>query len=84
MRDIGICGILCSECSLFQRECMGCLKELKIHPSQKCDVIVCAIERGIATCEECPEDMNHCLKAKEHRSFCPLLVAKTTKFQLNL
>jgi hypothetical protein len=84
MAVLGVCGTLCNDCSLYQRECMGCLKEMSSHPSYRCDVYNCAIERGIKTCNECPEDMKFCVKAKEHRSFCPLLVSKKTKFQLNL
>lgn len=84
MANVGVCGILCDECSLFQRECGGCMKEMRSHSSYTCEVYSCALEKGISSCEECTEDMNYCLKSKEHRSFCPLLVSKTHKFEVRL
>jgi hypothetical protein len=83
MKEYGICGTLCDDCSLFLRECKGCASEMR-DGSYRCQVFSCASSRGIDSCSECTEDMTSCSISREHRKFCPLIVSKTNRFELNL
>ncbi|MDH7508057.1 MAG: DUF3795 domain-containing protein [Methanomassiliicoccales archaeon] len=75
---IGVCGNDCENCSHFGSLCDGCSKEMSSSFTGICEAYRCAMNRGIALCEECIE-FNDCTTVLESKILCPLIIEKITQ-----
>ena len=60
---VACCGLCCSNCGMYKKEkCQGCHSDRPMN--KNCEMKACAMERGYATCAECPDfqDLKECKK----------------------
>jgi len=47
---VGICGVYCGLCPVFDVRCPGCLKD---PASKECPLYICALENAVRFCFQC-------------------------------
>ena len=49
---VGVCGVYCGFCPVFDVECPGCLEDPR---SKECALYACASEKPVGCCFQCAE-----------------------------